>query len=798
MKFVYLVLIDVINALITIGNGVLFIFSPVVWIKNVLTSKSTYTSLYKFLHTPIRLLKARLFTLRAKRSQTLLVKQKKTKPTASHRFSFPSFKLSLPSLPHLPNLPKFSNSNFAKLFSRPKKRRRIKPVIHLTPKQRTDIFFVSFFVKFKYFLAGGMFSFIFIFLPLLFLIFIQDLPNPRILTSGQIPQTTKIYDRNGVLLYQIYGGQNRTIVPLADIPTSLQQATIATEDKDFYTHPGFDVMAISRSVLKNSKSSQVQGGSTITQQLIKSALLTPETSLSRKVKEAVLAFWAERMYSKRQILEMYFNQIPYGGTAWGAEAASQTYFGKHVKDLDLAESAFLAGVPQAPTIYSPFGSNPNAWKARQKEVLFRMVSVGYISRQQAQDSLSEDLHFEKPQTPIHAPHFVMYVKDQLVKKYGLPMVEKGGLTVVTSLDTKLQDDVQKIVSDEVNGDAYLNLTNGAAVVTNPKNGDILAMVGSRDFNYPGYGNYNVATALRQPGSSIKIVTYTTALSQGFTAATILDDSPAAFASYPGGPVYSPVNYDGKSHGRIPLRIAFGNSFNITAVRTLNQVGIPAMVDMGKRMGISSWGDPSQYGLSITLGAAEATMLDMSTVFGTVANSGERVDLNPFLKITDGNGYVLEEKKDIHGTQVISDGVAYIVSNILADNSARVLEFGSNSPLYIPGRTVSVKTGTSDWKKDNWTIGFSQDRLATVWVGNADNSPMSQALASGITGAAPIWNKVIQRALEGKADQPLIVPASVVSKSCFGHTEFFVKGTEGSVNCAFIPQPAKKQPTPKTN
>lgn len=674
-------------------------------------------------------------------------------------------------------------------------------------KRPSGVFPTTFFIKMKYYALGFSSSLIFIFIPLLVFIFIQDIPSPKELTLRQAPQTTKIYDRNGILLYQIYASQNRTIVPLSDIPKHLINGTIAIEDKDFYNHPGFDISAIIRSAYKDLSGEGLQGGSTITQQLIKSALLTPEASMARKVKEVIIAFWSEQIYTKDQILEMYFNQVPYGGTAWGVEAASDVYFRKSAKNLNLAESAFLAGIPKAPTIYSPFGQNPDLWKKRQKEVLNRMVFLGFITQNQANDALKEELEFKSPRTPIRAPHFVMFVKDQLTKKYGLPSVEKGGLNVVTSLDLSIQEKVQNIVSQEVENNQYLNLTNGAAVVTNPANGDILAMVGSRDFSYPVFGNVNVATSLRQPGSSIKVVTYSAALSKNFTAATIIDDSPVAFPD--GTRPYVPVNYDGKFHGKVPVRLALANSFNIPAVKILNNIGIPEMVNLGKKMGIKNWGEPDKYGLSITLGGVETTMFDMATVYGVLANKGIKVDPNPFIKITDIKGNVLEEKtgngwnqilaesgknKIVSfdtGKRVLDEGITYIISSILSDNSARSLEFGANSPLNIPGKIVPVKTGTSDNKRDNWTIGYTPNYVVTVWVGNNDGSPMSQSLASGITGAAPIWNKIMNNLLANSQDFKTQIPTNVVSKPCLGRIEYFIRGTENSVSCA-IPKPTPKK------
>jgi membrane peptidoglycan carboxypeptidase len=390
----------------------------------------------------------------------------------------------------------------------------------------------------------------------------------------------------------------------------------------------------------------------------------------------------------------------------------------------------------------------------------------------------------------------MYVKDLLIQKYGLAMVEKGGLNVKTSLDLNLQQDVQQIVSDEVANDIYLNLTNGAALVTNPKNGDVLAMVGSKDYNGEDGGNVNLTTALRQPGSSIKVVTYATALSDGFTAASILDDSPITY-QIPGSTPYSPVNYDGAFHGRVPLRIAFANSFNIPAVKVLQKVGIQTMINTAKRMGITTWGNPDQYGLSITLGAAETKMTDMATVYGTIANLGKKVNLDPILKVSNYDSSVFYQKQEELPNLILDPGVAYIISNILADNNARSLEFGANSPLNISNHIVSVKTGTSDNKRDNWTIGFTPQYLTAVWVGNNDNSPMSQTLASGITGAAPIWNKIMSLLLANVSNVPAKMPDDVILKKCQGRNEYFIKGTENTPDCNFIATPSPT-PTPKSN
>lgn len=644
---------------------------------------------------------------------------------------------------------------------------------------------MPFRTKIKYFILGIVFSCLFVVPPLIIVVFLQDLPTPQELAFRQIPQTTKIFDRNGILLAEIYTQQNRTLVSLEDIPLHLQEATLAIEDKNFYSHPGFDIPAIVRAFRETVLNNNRQGGSTLTQQLIKSSILTPEQTLSRKIKELVLAFWTERIYTKEQILEMYFNQVPYGGTAWGIEAAAEKYFNKSVTKLTLAESAFLAGLTKAPTYYSPYGENPNAWKSRQKEVLERMVSLSYISQQQKQQALRETLEFRQPTSSLHAPHFVEYVKELLIQKYGLATVEKGGLQVTTSLDLKTQQAAEKIVTEEVAKAASLNLSNGASLITNPQNGDVIAMVGSHDFNDPNGGNVNVTTSMQQPGSTIKVVTYSAALEKGFTAATTIDDSPI---SYPlrDGQIYTPVNYDGGYYGRTTLRTALANSRNIPAVKVLDTISVPTMVTLSQNMGIRSWGEASEYGLSLTLGAAEVTMLDMARVYGVLANQGQLVELQPVLKITDSSGKTLEAKQQTSGKQVVDPSTAFIIADILADEKARIPTYGTNSSLNIPGHTVSVKTGTTDNKRDNWTNGFTTDRVVIAWVGNNDNTPMNQTLASGITGAAPIWGRTMTYLLEKHPETKRVKPDNVIQKRCFGKEEYFLQGTETKVSCGSIP------------
>jgi 1A family penicillin-binding protein len=651
---------------------------------------------------------------------------------------------------------------------------------------KVQVYKPSFLYKMRFLVLGIVMSCVFIFFPLLGMLFVSELPDPANLSITYAPKTTKIYDRNNVLLYEIYANQNRTVVSLNDIPLQLKQATIAIEDKDFYEHPGFDLRGIMRAFVSNINNDYLQGGSTITQQLIKSAFLSPEPTIKRKVKEVILSLWSEKKYTKDQILEMYFNYVPYGGTAWGVESASEIYFGKNVSQLSLAESSFLAGLPRAPSIYSPFSGEGRLWKNRQKDVLAAMVRDKYITQHQANEAFKQELVFISPNVPIKAPHFVMYVKDLLVQKYGINEVERGGLQVKTSLDLSVQQKIENQVAEHVEKNAYLNVQNGASLVTNPQNGDILAMVGSKNyFDTANDGNVNVSTSPRQPGSTIKIVTYALALENGYTEATLIDDSPLTIPSSDGGPSYSPVNYDGQHHGKPTLRNAFANSYNITAVRVAQKLGVDKILNFGKDLGITTWTDPSRYGLSITLGGGETKMTDLATVFGTVANHGNRVDLNPILSVTDAYGHEMY-KKEVTSKKVISEGTSFIISDILADNNARSAAFGTASPLHIPGKRVSVKTGTTDNKRDNWTVGFTENYVVATWVGNNDNTPMSPELTSGVSGAAPMWNSIMTNLLENTQQNPVDIPPSVISQNCYGRTTYFVQGTEGSINCRFSP------------
>jgi 1A family penicillin-binding protein len=668
-----------------------------------------------------------------------------------------------------------------------------------TQRMRPRKIHIPLITRLVYIAFGGAIVFFLIVIPFGLYMIVKELPNPNLLKTRHIAVTSKIFDRRGVLLYEIFADENRTPLPLSEIPDVIKHATIAIEDKDFYQHTGFSLAGIIRAAWETIVNKQLQGGSTITQQLIKSTLLTPEVSVQRKLKELILAYWAEKLFTKEQILEMYLNQVSFGGTAWGIESAARTYFGKSAKQVTLPEAAFLAGLPQAPSEYSPFSGNKQKAIQRQHEVLRRMTEDGYITPEEAEKAKTAQLSFIAPRIPIKAPHFVWYVKEYLEKQYGRHMVEKGGLQVTTTLDIELQDKVQTIVSSHVNALAKLQVGNGAALVNNPKTGEILAMVGSKDyFDTSHDGNVNVTTALRQPGSSIKVITYAKALeNRTVTATTLLEDLPV---SYPiaGQPPYQPVNYDGKFHGWVPVRLALANSYNIPAVRLLHMIGVDAMIDKGKEMGIDTWTERSRFGLSLTLGGGEVRMTDMAEVYSTLATLGKRLDLHPVLRITDYTGRTIK-KIEQTPVQVLSPEVAWIIGNILSDNWARSQAFGTNSKLVIPGKTVAVKTGTTNEKRDNWAIGYTPSFVVTVWVGNNDNTPMHPYLTSGVTGAASIWHDVMVELLKDTSDEVLPKPDGIVAIPCYGNrTEYFIRGTEPRDWCGLAPTASHTQSERRLN
>ena len=614
-------------------------------------------------------------------------------------------------------------------------------------------------------------TFLIIFLTLLgsLIYLIQELPSPKNFTSSEnYAVSTQIFDRNGQLLYEVYGDENRLPIDIKTLPEHVLQATIAIEDKNFHRHHGLDIRGLIRATINNLTGGNTQGGSTITQQLVKNALLTKERTFNRKIKEAVLSVLTEIIYSKEEILEMYLNYIPYGGTAVGIEAAANLYFDKSASELTLVESSLLAGLPKAPSTYSPFGAYPEKAKLRQKEVLRRMLEDGYINEDQLNEVENETLVYALKKTDIKAPHFVFYVIDLLQKEYGEDMVKTGGLRVTTTLDLDLQEVAQASVSAEIDNLASLKVSNGAALITKPNTGEILAMIGSKNyFDTEHDGQVNVTIALRQPGSSIKPIMYATTFQEKtLNPGSMLLDIPTCF-KVAGQKDYCPKNYTGGFAGPVTVRKSLGNSLNIPAVKALSTIGVEKFIEQAKKMGISNWLDPSQYGLSLTLGGGEVRMVDMATAFGVLANQGVKVPSTAILEIKNYKGEVLHvvdlearkkallamtENENIEQEteleRVMRRAPAYLTAHIMQDNNARLMAFGSNSQLVIKDKVVSAKTGTTNDLKDNWTVGFTPEFLSIVWVGNNDNSSMSY-LASGVTGAAPIWNDIMSYILENE-------------------------------------------------
>jgi 1A family penicillin-binding protein len=634
---------------------------------------------------------------------------------------------------------------------------------------------------------------------------LKDLPHPNTLSSRQVEATTKIFDRNGQLLYKIYDTQNRTPVALHQIPPYLVQATLAVEDRQFYTHAGLSLKGILRALQINLQSDETPGGSTITQQLIKNALLNKDKTMERKVKEAILALMVETYYTKDEILEMYFNEVGYGGPTYGIEEASQYYFNKSVTQLSLGEAALLAGLPVAPSTYSPYGAHPEKSIERQAHVLRRMVEDGYITLAQAQGALTHPLAFATPTNDIKAPHFVMYARSQLELALGEQNIERAGLSVTTSLDGEIQELAQKTVNDHLQKLGSLGVSNAAALITNPETGEVIAMVGSGNyFDISNDGQVNVTLRPRQPGSSIKPITYAAALERGLTPATIIEDTPVTY-SIPGSKDYKPVNYDGKFHGKVTLRNALANSYNVPAVKTLDQLGVSTLVNKARDMGITTWEDSSRFGLSLALGAGEVKMVDMAVAYGAFANGGYRTDLNPILHVTNHQGKTIQSNPCLHLSQseveeckkrlVVNPAVAFVISDILSDNIARSSAFGRNSVLHIPNHQVAVKTGTTNNLRDNWTFGYTKDYLVATWVGNNNNAPMSR-VASGITGASAIWHDIMIALLADKAPQAFSPPGNLVKMSVCPLSpsgvcttcaqpkeEYFIKGFEPQKPCS---------------
>ena len=615
-------------------------------------------------------------------------------------------------------------------------------------------------------LCGGLF----IFLSGIFVILLSSLriPDFHAFEARKIMNSTQIYDRTGeILLYDIHQDIKRTEIPFEQIGLNIKNATIAIEDAEFYTHGGVKVTSTIRALFSNIFHIGIGGGgSTITQQLVKNTLLTTKRSYIRKIKEWVLAIKIDNSMPKEKILEAYLNEIPYGGTVYGIETASKTYFNKSAIDLTLAEAAYLASIPQSPTTLSPYGKNRDKLEARKNLVLSRMLELKFITKEEYDNAKSEVVIFA-PQAilGIKAPHFVFWVKDYLEQKYGTDVVENGGLKVTTTLDADLQDKAEQIVKDRaLQSEKDWNGSNAGLVAIDPKTGQILTMVGSRDyFDKTIDGNFNIATATRQPGSSFKPFIYATAFNKGFTPDTVLFDLPTEFQStcdaygkaLPGHnqqDCYKPDNYDGKFRGPISLRDALAQSINIIAVKLFYLAGLSDSLKTAENMGISTLKDINQYGLTLVIGGGEVSLLDMTSAYGVFANNGIKNPYTGILKVEDTHGKILEEFQP-KTQEILPKNTALTISDILSDEKSRQPTFGVHSVLYIPNKDVAVKTGTTNNNKDAWTIGYSPSIVVGVWAGNNDNKPMKKG---GAAVAGPIWNKFINEALK-------IIPAESFEK-----------------------------------
>lgn len=599
---------------------------------------------------------------------------------------------------------------------------------------------------------------------LLFAWFAKDLPTPSKIANRKAKESTKIYDRTGQILLYETGDEKRTIVKSDQLPQNLKDATIATEDGNFYKHHGFSTGAIIRAVFNKAtgKTSKVEGTSTITQQYVKNALLTSDRSIVRKVKELILSIELEFMYSKDEILTMYLNEIPYGSSNAGAEAAAKMYYGRPAKDLTLAQAATLAAIPQAPTYYSPYGNHVDSLVGRKNYVLDRMVMTGKITLEEANAAKAEDtvtlgMALRPRKDAILAPHFSMYVLEQVVEQYGEEKIQKEGLKIITSLDYDKQKAAEEAIGLGVKKMDQYGASNAGLVAVDPKSGQILAMVGSKDyFNTSIDGNVNITDSLRQPGSSFKPFSYATAFKRPeFSPSRVLFDFQTDFG---GG--YVPRNYNGNFNGPVTMRTALSNSLNIPAIKTLSLAGIDNVIRTATEMGITTLNPKADYGLSLGVGTAEVKPVDMAEAFGVFANAGTKHDLKCVIKVSDSKGKVIYEYNQDRdkGRQVLDPQIAFEIASILSDNNARSMIFGAHSQLYFPNRSVAVKTGTTSDNKDAWSVGFTPSISVAVWVGN-NNGKVMRAGADGSIVAAPIFHTFIDKALTGP-NEPFVQPNGI--------------------------------------
>jgi len=584
----------------------------------------------------------------------------------------------------------------------------------------------------------------------IFAYFAKDLPSPDKVNKRFIAESTKIYDRTGQhLLYDVHGEEKRTLISFEEMPDSIKYATIVLEDQDFYHHHGIKFSSIMRSVIKDIlHRGAAQGGSTITQQFVKNSILTREKTFTRKIKEVILSIELEQKFSKDEILRMYLNEIPYGSNAYGIEAAAQTFFQKPARELTIDEAALLAALPKAPTYYSPYGSHFEELKYRQEMSIDKMANLGYITSEKAEEAKKVDVldKIALNRENISAPHFVMYVKEYLESRYGDRSLEEEGMKIYTTLDWDKQQIAEKVVREGAeNNLTRYDAENASLVAVDPKTGQILAMVGSKDyFDQEIDGQVNVAIRDRQPGSSFKPYVYLTAFSKGYTPETVLFDVETNFDTGT-DKEYTPQNYTGKFNGPLKMKEALGMSLNVPAVKTLYLAGVKDSITMAKRLGITSLNESDRYGLSLVLGGGEVKLLDHVSAYGTLANNGIHHDKTAILRIENSRGEIIEKFEDSKGEKIVDEKYVGMLDHILSTNKYRAPAFGENNPLRFDDRSVAAKTGTTNEWRDGWAMGYTPSLVVGVWAGNNDNSVMAQG-ADGSYVAAPIWRSFMDQVL----------------------------------------------------
>lgn len=616
----------------------------------------------------------------------------------------------------------------------------------------------------------------------LYILYRQVTPDISFLRAENIAQTSRIYDRTGQhALYELYGEENRTIVGRDGISDALRKATVAAEDERFYLHSGVDPIAILRSIKANFENgSTAEGGSTITMQLARNVFFSREKTYERKISEALTAWKLEHAMGKEDILQWYLNIVPYGSNAYGAEAAAQTYFGKHASDLSLDEAALLASIPKATTYYSPYGTHATDLQNRQRAILKKMKELGMVSDAEVRVALAEDtmkkvLPFRHA---IDAPHFVMAVVDELKKKLGEEKLNRGGFSIVTTLDWDKQQEAERAVREGVERNKQYNASNAALVAMDPRTGETLAMAGSRGYWDKGIdGQVNVALRPRQPGSSFKPIAYAAAFEAGFQPETTVYDVPTNFGPDGSGADYTPQNYSGNFRGPVTLRQALAGSLNIPAVKVLYLAGVNNVIDLAHKLGITTLNEKNRYGLALVLGGGEITLYDGTAAFSVFANDGKRVPAHTIREVKDAKNTLVLNGSSEASTQVVSEETARKIDSVLSDNQSRSAVFGSTSPLFIPGHTVAAKTGTTQEFHDAWTIGFTPSIVVGVWTGNNDNTAMRPG-SDGVYVAAPIWNDFMQSALRELPDetfpdyQRVDSPIPMVTRPVWGKVVYY--------------------------